>query len=65
MKRRTLMLGGLALTTPLLAGSPAGAAPAAAPSTATGPAGGPLTNLAHLDFLRQAVAPPAQDGHTT
>ncbi|MER7272140.1 hypothetical protein ABT344_28010 [Micromonospora carbonacea] len=68
MKRRTLMLGGLALTTPLFAGSPAGAAPAApaaGPTTASGSAGGPLTNLAHLDFLRQAVAPPAQDGHTT
>ncbi len=25
----------------------------------------PLTNLAHLDFLQDDVAPPAQEGHTT
>jgi hypothetical protein len=25
----------------------------------------PLTNLAHLDFLGDRVAPPAQAGHTT
>ncbi|MFE9654599.1 hypothetical protein [Micromonospora sp. NPDC006431] len=60
MKRRSLLLGGLAATTPLLAATPAGAArPAGAPSTS------PLTNLAHLDFLRQDVTPPQQPGHTT
>jgi len=25
----------------------------------------PLTNLAHLDWLRDSVRPPAQPGHTT
>ena len=24
-----------------------------------------MTNLAHLNFLRDQVSPPAQDGHTT
>ncbi|GAA2633946.1 hypothetical protein [Paractinoplanes durhamensis] len=53
MKRRTVLLGsGLALTAPLLTSTAADAA-------------APLTNLAHLDFLRDQVAPPAQTGHTT
>ena len=30
-----------------------------------GAAAAPLTNLAHLDFLGDAVTPPAQTGHTT
>ncbi len=29
------------------------------------PSSGPLTNLAHLNFLGDSVAPPVQDGHTT
>src|SRR5215207_400940 len=36
----------------------------AAPSVA-GISAAPLTNTAHLDFLRAAVTPPAQAGHTT
>lgn len=36
----------------------------AAAATTTDPAP-PLTNLAHLDFLRDTVTPPAQAGHTT
>ncbi|MFE9693290.1 hypothetical protein [Micromonospora sp. NPDC005806] len=61
MKRRSLLLGGLAVTTtPLLAGTPAAAATEAPRSAAV-----PLTNLAHLDFLRQDVTPPDQPGHTT
>ncbi len=42
----------MALTSPLLASTPAEAASA-------------LTNLAHLDFLTDRVTPPAQAGHTT
>ncbi|MEU4422162.1 hypothetical protein AB0F81_16170 [Actinoplanes sp. NPDC024001] len=58
MKRRSVLFGsGLALTSPLLTPTPAQAQ--ARPSPA------PLTNLAHLDFLREQVSPPAQDGHTT
>ncbi|MGC5022480.1 hypothetical protein [Micromonospora sp. DT47] len=65
MKRRSLLLGGLALTTPLLTPTPAGAAaPASAPPSTAG-LDGPLTNLAHLDFLRQDVTPPDQHGHST
>ncbi|MEV4345906.1 hypothetical protein AB0J83_15680 [Actinoplanes sp. NPDC049596] len=46
MKRRSVLLGsGLALTAPLLTSTPASAAT-------------PLTNLAHLDFLRDRVTPP-------
>lgn len=44
---------------PVLSG--AGPSPASAATTAQAP----LTNLAHLDFLRDEVAPPAQAGHTT
>ncbi|MEU4238303.1 hypothetical protein [Actinoplanes sp. NPDC026619] len=55
MKRRSvLMSSGLALTAPLLGSTPAEARPAAR-----------LTNLAHLDFLRDRVSPPVQAGHTT
>src|SRR6185312_1209130 len=55
MKRRSVLLGsGLALTAPLLTSTPAAAG--------TPPR---LTNTAHLDFLRDRVAPPAQAGHST
>jgi hypothetical protein len=67
MKRRSLLLGGsLALTTPLLTSAPAEAATRIAQpvATAQSPAD-PLTNLAHLDFLRDQVSPPAQAGHST
>ncbi|GAA3453946.1 hypothetical protein [Dactylosporangium matsuzakiense] len=54
MKRRSVLLGsGLALSAPLLSAAPAEARPAR------------LTNLAHLDFLRDTVTAPALDGHTT
>ncbi|MFI5891910.1 hypothetical protein ACIA5D_17550 [Actinoplanes sp. NPDC051513] len=54
MKRRSVLLSsGLALTAPILTATPSEAAPA------------PLTNLAHLNFLRDSVSPPAQAGHTT
>jgi hypothetical protein len=60
MKRRSVLLGSsLVLTTPLLTSAPA--QPLAAGSFAAGP----LTNLAHLDFLRDRVSPLAQAGHTT
>jgi hypothetical protein len=53
MKRRSVLFGsGLALTAPLLIATPAEATVR-------------LTNLAHLDFLRDRVTPPAQAGHTT
>ncbi|MGC1213122.1 MAG: hypothetical protein WA890_17875, partial [Micromonospora sp.] len=66
MKRRSLLLGSLALTTPLLTSAPAEAAVRAAQPVATGYAPAePLTNLAHLDFLRDRVSPPTQEGHTT
>ncbi|GAB2600172.1 hypothetical protein Aab01nite_65550 [Paractinoplanes abujensis] len=53
MKRRSVLLGsGLALTAPLLTSTPSSAA-------------APLTNTAHLDFLRDTVTPPAQAGHST
>lgn len=49
-----------------------GAAPAAPPAPAPAVAerteradGARLTNLAHLDFLRETVTPPAQPGHST
>ncbi|MCW3841198.1 hypothetical protein ONA70_13915 [Micromonospora yasonensis] len=64
MKRRSLLLGGLAVTTPLLTATPAAAAALAGAPSAAAPEG-PLTNLAHLDFLRQHVTPPDQTGHTT
>ena len=58
MKRRSVLLGSsLVLTTPLLTSAPAAAA--------TLVPAGVLTNLAHLDFLRDRISPPAQDGHTT
>ncbi|WP_193606903.1 hypothetical protein [Nocardioides lijunqiniae] len=56
----------------LVAAPPAPAAPApqgtareAAPPAAPPAAAGRLTNLAHLDWLGDDVAPPAQAGHTT
>ncbi|HEX7746516.1 MAG TPA: hypothetical protein VF462_14790 [Micromonosporaceae bacterium] len=66
MKRRSLLLGSLALTTPLLTSAPAEATTRIAQPVAAAPSpAGPLTNLAHLDFLRDQVSPPAQAGHTT
>lgn len=66
MKRRSLLLGSLALTTPLLTSAPAEAAARASQPVSTGhAAAGPLTNLSHLDFLRDRVSPPTQEGHTT
>ncbi|HEY0700560.1 MAG TPA: hypothetical protein VGD43_22485, partial [Micromonospora sp.] len=72
MKRRSLLLGGLAVSTPLLPATAAGASPRdAAPEPAgSGPAAQAepltnLTNLAHLDFLGARVTPPSQVGHTT
>ena len=56
MSRRPALLAAVAVATGVLA-APAHAAPAA-------PLGN-LVNLAHLDFLRTAVTPPAQAGHTT
>ncbi|MFG1955541.1 hypothetical protein [Micromonospora sp. NPDC048830] len=56
MRRRSLLLGSLALASPWPCPLPAVPAPAGA---------APLTNLSHLDFLRVTVAPPAQAGHTT
>ncbi|MFC9602534.1 hypothetical protein ACFTTN_03625 [Streptomyces niveus] len=41
------------------------AGPSPSPKSAAGTARTPLTNLAHLDFLRDETAPPAQGGHTT
>lgn len=62
MKRRTLLLGGLALAAPVISAAPSQAAPA---RRVQGANGTPLTNLAHLDFLREDIRPPAQPGHTT
>ncbi|GII76241.1 hypothetical protein Sru01_12230 [Sphaerisporangium rufum] len=62
MKRRSLLLGGLALPVPMLLPATAQAtARAAGPARTTAR----LTSLAHLDFLRQDVRPPDQQGHTT
>ncbi|GIM96487.1 hypothetical protein [Paractinoplanes toevensis] len=56
MKRRSVLLGsGLILTAPLTSTSAE-----ATPARLTD-----LTNLAHLDFLREVITPPAQAGHTT
>jgi hypothetical protein len=54
--------------TAAVAGSLTAAALVAVPATAVAAPPAPtaaLTNLAHLDFLTDAVAPPAQPGHTT
>jgi hypothetical protein len=64
MKRRTLLLGGLALAAPLTTAAPSQAAPARRVQGGSGTPT-PLTNLAHLDFLREDIRPPAQPGHTT
>jgi hypothetical protein len=61
------LLGSVALTVPMLAAPAlAGSAPAAprqGPAQPVSPA--PLTNLAHLDFLRDQVRPTPLAGHTT
>jgi hypothetical protein len=59
--RRTV-LGG-AITAALLPAASLSARATAAP--AGSPTSGRLSNLAHLDFLRAAVVPPAAPGHTT
>jgi hypothetical protein len=66
-RRRTAALRvGAVLVGVLLAGSSQSSAGTAATGTASAPAQpAVLTNLAHLDFLRTQVAPPAQVGHTT
>ncbi len=64
MTRRRLIATAAALLTAVsLTAVPAAAASVAAPADASRP--GVLTNLAHLDFLTAAVAPPAQAGHST
>jgi hypothetical protein len=66
MKRRSVLLSSsLVLTTPLLTSTPAeAAAPAQRRAAGLAPTAA-LTNLAHLDFLRDRVTPPPQEGHTT
>jgi hypothetical protein len=54
--RRTVVAVVLALLAALVVALPAGQPAMAA---------APLTNLAHLDWLGDRVAPPAQAGHTT
>jgi len=49
----------------LLAPAAATTAPAVLVPVGAATTGGPLTNLDHLDFLGDAVAPPPQQGHTT
>ena len=58
LSRRAAAVG-VALTLASGAALPAGG-PVAAATTAR-----PLTNLAHLDFLRTTVSPPSQPSHTT
>ena len=59
----------LASLTILALAVPAQAAPVQAPpaqaAPAVAPTADPLTNLAHLDWLRDTVSPPAQADHTT
>jgi hypothetical protein len=57
----TKLLAGIVAAVITAAGTIAAALPATAPARATEP----LTNLAHLDWLRAEVAPPAQARHTT
>ena len=54
--RAAVALLAAALLAPLVVGLPTASTAAAAE---------PLTNLAHLDFLQDDVAPPPQEGHTT
>jgi hypothetical protein len=56
---------GAVLFASLMMLAPTTAATAVTTSAATAPVSNPLTNLAHLDWLRDAVSPPAQAGHTT
>jgi hypothetical protein len=60
------LAGGLGLTAAPASAAPASAAPAT-PASAKPAASGtaPLTNLAHLDFLLDSVAPASTAGHTT
>ncbi|WUJ75419.1 hypothetical protein OG809_19580 [Kribbella soli] len=54
--RRTVIGGALAV---------AAASTVTLPASAAASASGRLSNLAHLDFLRASVTPPAATGHTT
>ncbi|MEQ4206151.1 hypothetical protein [Actinopolymorpha sp. B9G3] len=60
---RRKLLAGIAVAGVLAVG--AVGAIAGAPATAPARAAEPLTNLAHLDWLRDEVAPPRQARHTT
>jgi hypothetical protein len=62
MRRRLI-----AAATGLLIAASLAVAPraAATPAVPRSPAAATLTNLAHLDFLTDTVAPPPQPGHTT
>ncbi|GAA2071397.1 hypothetical protein [Actinomadura alba] len=60
IRRRTFLAAG-AVGLPLAA---AGVTAPAAGAASAGPAGR-LTNLAHLDWLRAAITPPDQPGHST
>jgi hypothetical protein len=62
--RVTEVAAGLLAAVSLLAVSATSAAAAPAPAASASSAGA-LTNLAHLDFLTTAVAPPPQAGHST
>jgi hypothetical protein len=63
MTRTSLMIAATVAASAVLATTPAPAVTAAPVATAPGP--GRLTNLAHLDFLGDRVAPPRQAHHTT
>ncbi|HET6634920.1 MAG TPA: hypothetical protein VFH77_07810 [Streptomyces sp.] len=66
MRRRTVVTS---LLVAPVAGAATGRAAAASSAAHAGPAArrphGRLTNLAHLDFLRDEVTPPACSGHST
>ena len=55
----------IAAATGLLIAASLAAAPSAAATPTAPPLPASLTNLAHLDFLTDTVAPPPQPGHTT
>ena len=58
LRRRAALAAGLAVAL-------VGALTAALPTAPAASAAAPLTNLAHLDFLQDDVAPPTQANHTT
>lgn len=66
VRRRTVVASLLVAPVTAAAAGPASAAsPKATGGPAAHPAHGRLTNLSHLDFLRDEVTPPAQGGHST